>query len=65
LRFHTAWVESGQGIAKSSNCLSYPNANKDATELVDKKIRDNSGFHPSKQTLDTLLPLEPLPLKPS
>lgn len=59
------WVESGQGIAKSSNCLSYPNANKDSTELVDKKTRDNSECYPSKQTLDTLFPLETLPLKPS
>jgi putrescine transport system substrate-binding protein len=50
-------------IAESSNYLSYPNANKDATALVEKKVRDNPGVYPSKQVLDTLFPLEPLPLK--
>lgn len=50
-------------IAESSNYLSYPNANKDATALVEQKIRDNPGVYPSKQVLDTLFPLEPLPLK--
>lgn len=50
-------------IAESSNYLSYPNANKDATALVEKKIRDNPGVYPSKDVLSTLFPLEPLPLK--
>ena len=57
------WVESGQGIAQSSNYLSYPNANKDATALVEKKVRDNPGVYPSRQVMDTLFALEPLPLK--
>ncbi|WP_397452784.1 polyamine ABC transporter substrate-binding protein [Pseudomonas sp. NA-150] len=50
-------------IAESSNYLSYPNANKDATALVEQKIRDNPGVYPSRQVMDTLFPLEPLPLK--
>ncbi len=50
-------------IAQASNYLSYPNANKDATALVDQKIRDNPGVYPSKEVLDTLFPLQPLPLK--
>ena len=50
-------------IAQASNYLSYPNANKDATALVEQKIRDNPGVYPPKKVLDTLFPLEPLPLK--
>ena len=50
-------------IAASSNYLSYPNANKDATALVTPSIRDNPGVYPSKAVLDTLFALEPLPLK--
>lgn len=50
-------------IAQASNYLSYPNANKDATPLVEQKIRDNPGVYPSRKVLDTLFPLEPLPLK--
>lgn len=50
-------------IAQASNYLSYPNANNDATALVDQKIRDNPGVYPSKEVLDTLFPLQPLPLK--
>lgn len=50
-------------IAQSSNYLSYANANKDARSLVDEKVRDNPGVYPSKAVLDTLFPLEPLPLK--
>ncbi len=50
-------------IAESSNYLSYPNANKDATALVTPNIRDNPGVYPSKAVLDTLFALEPLPLK--
>lgn len=50
-------------IAETSNYLGYPNANKDATTLVEQKVRDNSGVYPSKETMATLFPLEPLPLK--
>ena len=50
-------------IAQSSNYLAYPNANKDATALVEQKIRDNPDVYPSKPVLDSLFPLEPLPLR--
>lgn len=50
-------------IAQSSNYLAYPNANKDARALVEQKIRDNPDVYPSKEVLDTLFPIEPLPLK--
>ena len=50
-------------IATTSNYLGYPNANKDATALVEQKVRENPGVYPSPQTMATLYPLEPLPLK--
>ena len=50
-------------IAESSNYLAYPNANKDATAMVEEKIRNNPDVYPPRQVLDTLFPLEPLPLK--
>ncbi len=50
-------------IAATSNYLGYPNANKDATALVEQKVRENPGVYPSPQTMATLYPLEPLPLK--
>jgi putrescine transport system substrate-binding protein len=43
--------------------LAYPNANKDATALVEENIRNNPDVYPSKQVLDTLFPLEPISLK--
>lgn len=49
-------------IAKSSNYLAYPNANKDATALIEENIRNNTDVYPSK-VLDTLFPLEPISLK--
>lgn len=52
-----------QVIAKSSNHTLYPNANKDATEFVEQKLRDNPWIYPDKHTVATLVPLEPLPLK--
>ncbi|SDU41962.1 Putrescine-binding periplasmic protein [Pseudomonas yamanorum] len=52
-----------QVIAKSSNHTLYPNANKDATEFVEQKLRDNPWIYPDKNTVATLVPLEPLPLK--
>jgi putrescine transport system substrate-binding protein len=54
---------SPEVIAKTSNYLSYPNGNKDATALVEESIRDNPVAYPSKQVLDTLFPLEPISLK--
>ncbi|MNN40543.1 Putrescine-binding periplasmic protein precursor [compost metagenome] len=39
-----------------------PNANRDATALVDQAIRDNPMVYPSRQVLETLFALEPLPL---
>jgi putrescine transport system substrate-binding protein len=50
-------------IAKTSNHTLYPNANKDATEFVERKLRDNPWIYPDKKTIATLIPLEPLPLK--
>ncbi|MDH4561285.1 polyamine ABC transporter substrate-binding protein [Pseudomonas sp. BN411] len=50
-------------VARSSNYLGYPNANKDATAHVEEKLRSNPGAYPSKETMATLFPLEPLPLK--
>lgn len=50
-------------IAKSSNSLGYPNANKDATPLLDQKLRDSATAYPSAEVLETLYPLQPLPLK--
>ncbi len=52
-----------QVIAESTNYLGYPNANKDAIALIEQKIRDNPDVYPPKQVLDTLFPLEPLPMK--
>ncbi len=52
-----------QVIAKTSNYMLYPNANKDATEFVEQKLRDNPWIYPDKKTMATLVPLEPLPLK--
>lgn len=52
-----------QVIAKSSNHTLYPNANKDATEFVEQKLRDNPWIYPDKKTIAELVPLEPLPLK--
>ncbi|MGO4320439.1 MULTISPECIES: polyamine ABC transporter substrate-binding protein [Pseudomonas] len=50
-------------IAKTSNHTLYPNANKDAAEFVEQKLRDNPWIYPDKKTVATLIPLEPLPLK--
>ncbi|KPX60109.1 Putrescine-binding periplasmic protein [Pseudomonas amygdali pv. photiniae] len=50
-------------ITKISNFTLYPNANKDATVLVDKKLRENPWVYLDKATIAKLFPLEPLPLK--
>ncbi|WP_416310458.1 polyamine ABC transporter substrate-binding protein [Pseudomonas sp. W03] len=52
-----------QVVAKSSDYVGYPNANRDATMLVNAKLRDDPGAYPSKEVMATLFPLEPLPLK--
>lgn len=52
-----------QVIANSTNYLGYPNANQDAAALVEQKLRDNPGVYPPKETMATLFPLQPLPLK--
>jgi len=49
-------------IANISNYLGYPNANKDATALLDQKLRTNPMIYPSKEVMSTLFPIEPLPL---
>ncbi len=49
-------------IAQTTNFQRNPNANRDATALVDQAIRDNPMVYPPKQVLETLFPLEPLPL---
>lgn len=49
-------------ITQSSNFLGYPNANKDSTPLLDKALRESPTAYPSKEVLDTLYPLQPLPL---
>ncbi|WP_440057852.1 polyamine ABC transporter substrate-binding protein [Pseudomonas fragariae (ex Marin et al. 2024)] len=50
-------------IAKTSNFTFYPNANTEATKLVDQDLRDNPAIYLSKEQIDRLFPLEPLPLK--
>lgn len=50
-------------IAKISNFTLFPNANKDATDFVDHKLRDISWVYPDKETIATFIPLEPLPMK--
>ncbi len=50
-------------IAKTSNFTLYPNANKDATELVEEDLRSNPSVYPGHEAMSKLTPLEPLPLK--
>jgi putrescine transport system substrate-binding protein len=49
-------------IAKSSNYVGYPNGNKDATALVDAQLRENPMLYPSESVMNSLFPLETLPL---
>jgi putrescine transport system substrate-binding protein len=48
-------------IAKASNEIGYPNANKDATELVDAHIRDNPNMYVPEDVLPSLFVLKALP----
>ncbi|WP_339413629.1 hypothetical protein [Pseudomonas sp. EA_35y_Pfl2_R5] len=48
-------------IAKASNAIGYPNANKDATPLVDASIRDNPNMYVSQDVLPSLIVLKSLP----
>lgn len=41
-------------IAGVSNYVTYPNANRAATELVDERLRSNPGLYPDAQTVDKL-----------
>ncbi|UUY08168.1 polyamine ABC transporter substrate-binding protein [Pseudomonas sp. J452] len=50
-------------MAATSNHVGYPNANLDASPLVDAEIRNNPGVYPSAEVMATLFTLEPLPLK--
>ncbi|MGG5870858.1 polyamine ABC transporter substrate-binding protein [Pseudomonas peli] len=48
-------------IAKASNTIGYPNANKDATSLVDASIRENPNMYIPEDVLPTLFVLKSLP----
>lgn len=48
-------------IAKASNAIGYPNANKDATPLVDASVRDNPNMYVPADRLPTLFVLKALP----
>lgn len=50
-------------IAKNSNYVGYPNGNKDATALVDEHLRNDPMLYPPESVMETLFPLETLPLK--
>lgn len=47
-------------IAAVTDYVSYPNANKDATDLVDEEIRENPAIYPTPEILARLFP-EPVP----
>lgn len=49
-------------IAKVSNALGYPNANQDATALVDASIRGNPAMYVPDEQRARLYPLQALPL---
>lgn len=48
-------------IAKASNVLGYPNANKDATPLVDASVRENPNMYVPADKLASLFVLKALP----
>lgn len=50
-------------IAKNSDYVGYPNGNKDATALVDEQLRNDPMLYPPAEVMDSLFPLETLPLK--
>lgn len=52
-----------ESIAKNSNYLGYPNGNRDATALVDERLRNDPMLYPPKSVMDNLFPLKTLPLK--
>lgn len=49
-------------IAKVSNTIGYPNANKDATAMVDESIRNNPNMYIPDEKRALLYPLQALPL---
>lgn len=57
------YILSPEVTAKNSNYVGYPNGNKDATALIDGQLRDNPALYPSKEVMNTLYPLETLPLR--
>lgn len=50
-------------IAKTASYTGYPTGNKDVKTLPNRKVIDNPGLKPSQEVIETLFPLEPLPLK--
>lgn len=50
-------------IARASNATGYPNANKDATDLVMEAIRNDPHMYIPKEQQDLLFPLEDVSIK--
>ncbi|MBU1329679.1 MAG: polyamine ABC transporter substrate-binding protein [Gammaproteobacteria bacterium] len=48
-------------IAKATNAIGYPNANKDATALIDPSVRDNPNMYIPADRLPSLFVLKALP----
>lgn len=49
-------------IAKASNQIGYPNANKDATSLIAPAIRDNPNMYIPADKLAMIYPIKPIPM---
>ena len=52
-----------QVIAPISDFVGYPNPNKDAIELVDPAIRNNTNLYPTEAAMKTLYTLQPMDQK--
>ena len=46
-------------IARASNAVFYPNANKDADALVDKAVKSDPDIYPPPEVLKTLFTITP------
>ncbi len=57
------YILEPQITARNSNYVGYPNGSKDSNTLIDAKLRDNPTLYPTKAVMDTLYPLETLPLR--
>lgn len=57
------YILEPQITARNSNYVGYPNGSKDSNTLIDAKLRDNPALYPTKAVMDTLYPLETLPLR--